>query len=74
LRFAERRGVSRTTRYQRLNEERPTTSDTAARPALALGKTPRFWLKLQANYGAWHGERDSRKLKIDRLYEVKYAV
>jgi hypothetical protein len=33
----------------------------------ALGNTARFWLNLQANFDAWHAERDGRKLKIGRL-------
>jgi antitoxin HigA-1 len=66
-RFAEHLGVSRTTLYQLLNEERPVTPDIAARLSLALGNTARFWLNLQANHDAWHAERDARKLRIERL-------
>jgi antitoxin HigA-1 len=53
--------MGRTTLYQLLSEERPMTSGIAARLSLALGNTACFWLNLQANYDAWHAERDSRK-------------
>jgi antitoxin HigA-1 len=49
--------------------EASLTSDIAARLSLALGNTARFWLNLQANYDAWHVERDSRTL-IARMREV----
>ena len=70
-RFAEHLGVSRTILYQLLNEERSASPGMAARLGPALGNTALFWLNLQANYDAWHAERESRGLKIERLHTAR---
>ena len=51
--------ISRETLYQIINEKRGVTADIAVRLSRAFGTTTGFWLGMQANYDAWHAERDN---------------
>lgn len=55
--LARRLKMSRQHLYDLLNAKRPVTAETAAKLGKLLGNGPGLWLRLQANYDAWHAER-----------------
>jgi len=54
--FARRLGVSRQHLYAIINEERPITTEFAAKLGKLIGNGPRIWLHLQADYDAWYAK------------------
>ena len=51
-------GISRQHLYDLISAEKPVTPATAARLGKLFGDGPAVWLRMQANYDAWHAERD----------------
>ncbi|WP_273783848.1 HigA family addiction module antitoxin [Bartonella sp. AU15XJBT] len=62
--------ISRQHLHGILKEERPVTAVTAARIGKLLGNRPALWLQLQANYDAWHAERETDVSKVPTLHTV----
>uniref|UniRef100_UPI002362BD04 HigA family addiction module antitoxin n=1 Tax=Bartonella TaxID=773 RepID=UPI002362BD04 len=59
--------ISRQHLHGILKGERPVTAVTAARIGKLLGNRPALWLQLQANYDAWHAERETDVSKVPTL-------
>lgn len=52
------------------NGRRELTADTANRLAAALGSSPEFWLRLEANYRAWKASQSDDSVQVyDRIRE-----
>lgn len=65
--FARRLHVSRQHLYGLLREERPVTAEVAAKLGKLLGNGPGLWLRLQADFDAWHAERNIDVSYIETL-------
>ncbi|EJF85275.1 HigA family addiction module antitoxin [Candidatus Bartonella washoeensis] len=63
--------ISRQHLHGILKGERSVTAITAARIGKLLGNGPTLWLQLQANYNAWHVERDIDVSSIPTLEASK---
>ncbi|MEM8837374.1 MAG: HigA family addiction module antitoxin [Pseudomonadota bacterium] len=59
--------ISRQQLYDILNERKPVSADVAGRLGRLFGNGAGLWLRLQANYDAWHADRDKRLSKITPL-------
>lgn len=51
-------GISRQQLYDILSEKKPVSPNIAARIGKLVGNGPAIWLRMQANYDAWHAERE----------------
>lgn len=51
-------GISRQQLYDILAEKKPVSPNVAARLGKLFGDGPAIWLRMQANYDAWHAERE----------------
>ncbi len=56
--IAQLLGISRQHFYDILGERKPVTPNVAARLGKLFGDGPGVWLRMQANYDAWHALRD----------------
>lgn len=57
-------GISRQHLYDILNEKKPVSPDIAVRLGKAFGDGPGPWLRMQAEYDAWHAARDVDVSKV----------
>lgn len=57
-RLASMIGISRQHFYDIVKGRKPVTPTVAARLGKLFGNGPGLWLRLQANYDAWHAERE----------------
>jgi addiction module HigA family antidote len=64
--LAEALGISRQHLYDILNERKPVSPEVAVRLGKAFGDGPGPWLRMQAEYDAWHAARsvDVRKVPL----------
>lgn len=56
--IAKMLGISRQHLYDVLTQRRPVSPYVAARVGKLFGGGPGIWLRMQANYDAWHAERE----------------
>jgi addiction module HigA family antidote len=59
--------ISRTQLYGILDETKPVSPGIAVKLGKAFGDGPDVWLRMQANYDAWHAARDTNVSKVKRL-------
>ena len=50
-------GISRQRLYDLLSEKKPVSAEVAVRLGKAFGDGPQPWLRMQAEYDAWHAMR-----------------
>ena len=55
--FAHLLGISRQHLYDIVNEKKPISPEVAVRLGKAFGDGPQPWLRMQAEYDAWHATR-----------------
>lgn len=60
---SRRLGVTRAHLSRILNGHAGISADMSLRLSAALGTSPDFWLKMQANYDLWHA-RKAAKFKV----------
>lgn len=51
-------GISRQQLYDIIGGKKPVSPAVAARLGKLFGDGPAVWLRMQANYDAWHAERE----------------
>jgi antitoxin HigA-1 len=68
--IAQLLGISRQHLYSLLREEKPVTPDTAARLGKLFCDGPGIWLRMQANYDAWHA---AREIDVSHISPLKAA-
>jgi len=57
-------GISRQHLYDIVNEKKPVSPEIAVRLGKAFGDGPGPWLRMQAEYDAWHAARDVDVSKV----------
>lgn len=65
--IAETLGISRQQLYGILSGRKPLSPAIAVRVAKLIGGTPESWLRMQADYDAWHAAREVDTSKIAPL-------
>jgi len=64
---AERLGVTRQTLNNLVNEKAGISPEMAIRLSRAFGSSPEVWLGLQMEYDLAQAEKNSGKIKVDRI-------
>ena len=59
--------ISRTQLYGILDEQKPVSPEVAVKLGTAFGDGPEVWLRMQANYDAWHAARETNVSKVKKL-------
>lgn len=59
--------ISRTQLYGILEETKPVSPEMAVKLGTAFGDGPDVWLRMQANYDAWHAARHTNVSKVKKL-------
>ncbi len=65
---AEALGVSRKTLSAILNGKAGISPEMAIRLAKAFGTTPESWMNQQSQYDLWLAKKETKGLKVKRLY------
>jgi antitoxin HigA-1 len=65
--IAQLLGISRQHLYDIVGERKPISKDVAARLGKLFGDGPGVWLRMQANYDAWHALREDDVKDIPTL-------
>ncbi|ATO57124.1 HigA family addiction module antitoxin [Bartonella sp. 1-1C] len=68
--IAQMLGISRQHLYDILKAKKPVSPAISARLGKMFGDGAAIWLRMQANYDAWHAERDIDVSKIPILHTV----
>jgi addiction module HigA family antidote len=67
---ASRLGITRAHLSRILNGHAGITAEMSLRLSAALGTSPDFWLKMQANYDLWQARKTS-KIKVQPFPRVR---
>jgi addiction module HigA family antidote len=59
--------ISRSQIYGILDESKPVSPEIAVKLGTAFGDGPDVWLRMQANYDAWHAARHTNVSKVKKL-------
>lgn len=65
---AEALGVSRETLSSILNGRSGISPEMPLRLSKAFNTSPESWLSQQIRYDLWHAKRDSKGMKVEKLY------
>ena len=65
---ADALGVSRKTLSSILNGRSGISPEMALRLAKAFNTSPESWLNQQIQYDLWHAQKESKGLKVKKLY------
>ena len=65
---AEALGVSRKTLSAILNGRSGISPEMALRLSKAFNTSPESWLNQQVQYDLWHAKKDSKGIKVKKLY------
>jgi addiction module HigA family antidote len=65
---AEALGVSRKTLSSILNGRSGISPEMALRLSEAFNTSPESWLNQQVQYDLWHARKDSKGIKVKKLY------
>ncbi|EJF78162.1 MULTISPECIES: HigA family addiction module antitoxin [Bartonella] len=68
--IAQMLGISRQHLYDILNAEKPISPSLSACLGKMFGNGAAIWLRMQANYDAWHAERETDVSKVPVLHTV----
>ena len=67
---AEGLGVSRKTLSAVLNGRAGVSPEMALRLSIAFNTSPESWLNQQSQYDLWVARKDSKRIKVKKLYAV----
>ncbi|MFN8495865.1 MAG: HigA family addiction module antitoxin [Caldilineaceae bacterium] len=63
-------GITRSNFSKILNGRAGVSPEMAIRLSKAFGSTPAFWLRLQLNYDLAQAEKNSDRIKVNRIEKV----